>query len=85
MQEELDKKFNPEAHEMKTKQEEKTPKETTVVKHYKDKQKKFTNKPQNRQLPSAGWLGRVRAAYKAGHISKEKMEELLQSSRPKSS
>lgn len=76
MQAELDKKFNPEAFDMKTAEEEKVEK-PAVITRYKDDSKKFTNKPQDRRHPSLGWIGKVRAKYKAGHITKEQMEKLL--------
>lgn len=77
--EHLDQKLNPEAHSYKAKQEDQYPdtEATPVVTEIPDVQPKFTNRKQQDRAPSNGWIGKVRAKYKAGHISKEKYKKLL--------
>ncbi len=72
----LDKQYNPEAHSYRTQEDEKSG-EVSVVTQIKDDQPKFTNRRKEDRIPSNGWVGKVRAKYHAGHITKEQYEKLL--------
>lgn len=75
----LDKQYNPEAHNYRTTQEDKTDTsgQVSVVTRIEDEQPKFTNRKSSDRIPSNGWVGKVRAKYKAGHITKEQYKKLL--------
>lgn len=75
----LDSIYNPEAYHYRSDTTGKadSSKQTSVVTQLEDDQARFTNRKDSERFPSNGWIGKVRAKYKAGHITKEQYKKLL--------
>lgn len=78
-QDKLDQQFNTEAYALKVREQERQKKigGAQVITKIEDKSTKFSNRPHKRVSPSLGYIGKVRALVRSGHISQQRADHLL--------